>query len=393
MNEKWVQVWGQAHSAFSFFYYPSCKKTYRMIIKSAVSGKKVRLELSNECAVDDVYIGSLTVAKCDENGNFTDDCKEITVDSQLSFCIPKGEVVLTDEVYLDIEASEFFCVSAYVEKGALRSGNLIDDIELLTVKGNVTKKKHIENQRRIRDGVREFASKALKMYFHKPVPLFQSVQVLNETDASSIIVYGDSISQQGYWTNAFSKRIREEFPGRYSVINKSIMGNRLLFDYHERFFCKGLFGTGGMNRMERDILNYPDCEYVILALGTNDFLQYSTIAAPKSQKPTVEQFFDAVVEFSEILKKHGKKLIVFNILNFGEAADSRPEKEEMVMQFNKMLNEKKELFHAVYDQAALCVHPLKPNCTSKDYLGKDYVHPNKRGGRIVANNIDLNWFR
>ena len=93
--------------------------------------------------------------------------------------------------------------------------------------------------------------------------------------------------------------------------------------------------------MERDILNYPDCEYVILALGTNDFLQYSTIAAPKSQKPTVEQFFDAVVEFSEILKKHGKKLIVFNILNFGEAADSRPEKEEMVMQFNKMLNEKK----------------------------------------------------
>ena len=70
MNNKWVQVWGQAHSAFSFFYYPSCKKTYRLVIKSALSGNKVRFELSNECARNDVEIGSLSVAKCDENGKF-----------------------------------------------------------------------------------------------------------------------------------------------------------------------------------------------------------------------------------------------------------------------------------------------------------------------------------
>ena len=56
MNSKWVQVWGQAHSAFSFFYYPSCKKTYRLVIKSALSGKSVRFELSNECAKNDVQI-------------------------------------------------------------------------------------------------------------------------------------------------------------------------------------------------------------------------------------------------------------------------------------------------------------------------------------------------
>ena len=50
MLKKWVQVWGQAHSAFSFFYYPSCKKTYRMVIKSSVSGSQVRIDFSNECA-------------------------------------------------------------------------------------------------------------------------------------------------------------------------------------------------------------------------------------------------------------------------------------------------------------------------------------------------------
>ena len=393
MSEKWVQAWGQAHSALSFFYYPACEKTYRMIVKSAVSGKKIKLELSNECAKNDVEIGSVTVAKCNEKGDFQGDYIPVTLSGSNEFTIKKGQAIETDVVDISIKTGEFYCISIFVKKGALRSGNLIDNVELLTVKGDVTRTPKVENQRRIRDGVREFASKVLKMYFHKPIPLFQSVKLLNDGGASSIIVFGDSISQQGYWTNMFSERIYKEFPGRYSVVNKSIMGNRLLLDYSERFFCKGLFGVGGLNRMERDILNYPDCEYVILALGTNDFLQYNTIAAPKSEKPTVQQFFDGVIEFNEKLKKEDKKLIVFNILNFGEAIDSRPEKEQMVKEFNEMLMENKHLFHGVYDQASLVVNPEKPNCTKKEYLGKDYIHPNKKGGRMVADNVDLDLFR
>ena len=306
MSERWVQAWGQAHSAFSFFYYPACEKTYRMIVKSAVSGKKIKMELSNECAKNDVEIGSVTVAKCNEKGDFQGDYIPVTLSGSNEFTIKKGQAIETDAVDISIKTGEYYCISIFVKKGALRSGNLIDNVELLTVKGDVTRTPKVENQRRIRDGVREFASKVLKMYFHKPIPLFQSVQLLNDEGASSIIVFGDSISQQGYWTNMFSERIYKEFPGRYSVVNKSIMGNRLLLDYSERFFCKGLFGVGGLNRMKRDILNYPDCEYVILALGTNDFLQYNTIAAPKSEKPTVQQFFDGVIEFNEKLKKEGK---------------------------------------------------------------------------------------
>ncbi len=393
MSERWVQTWGQAHSAFSYFYYPSCEKTYRMVVKASVSGRKIRFELSNECAKEAVEIGEITVAHCNEKGDFTDDFIRLSVDGKSDFTMEIGDVFTTDAVDFSVETGDYFCISAFVKKGSLRSGNLLNNVELITVKGNVTEEKCIVNQRRTRDGVREVACKVLKMYFHKPIPLFQSVQLLNDTDASSIIVYGDSISQQGYWTNMFSERIRREFPGRYSVINKSIMGNRLLFDHHKRFIAKGLFGIGGLNRLERDVLNYPDCEYVILALGTNDFLQYNTIAAPKSQKPTVDQFFDGILEMKKKLDEKGIKLIVFNILNFGESIDSRPEKEEMVKRFNEMLMEKKDLFHGVYDQASLVVNHEKPNCTDKKYLGKDYVHPNLEGGKIVAEHIDLDMFR
>ncbi len=392
MENKWVQVWGQAHSAFSFFYYPSCKKTYRLVMKSALSGSKVRFELSNECAKNDVKIGALSVAKCDENGNFIAECKTATVNSQKAFCLKRGQVVLSDEIELDIKSGEFFCINAYVEKGALRSGNLLDNAELLTVKGDVSHISQIENQRRIRDKVREIASTVLKMYFHKPIPLFQSVQVLNDTNARSIVVYGDSISQQGYWTNAFAKRIYEAYPEKYSVINKSIMGTRLLRDFSTRFFCKGLFGKSGLNRLQRDILNYPDVEYVIIALGTNDFLQFGTVQAPKSEKPTAQEFVEGMIKVSEELAKKDIKLIVFNILNFGESIDSRPEKEALVTETNKLLYENRERFYAFYNQADLVVNPEKPTCSKKEYLGKDFVHPNKLGGKIVADNVDLEWF-
>ncbi len=392
LSDKWIQVWGQAHSALSFFYYPSCKKTYRLIIPATVSGKKIKIELSNEYAKNDVYIKELNVAKCDKNGILLQECIQLTVDSHKEFCLNKGQIITTDTATFTIEQGEYFCVSAYVEKGSLRSGNLIDNVELITVKGNAASQREIHNQRRKRDKVRETASKVLGMYFHKPIPLVQSVQLCNNTDASSIIVFGDSISQQGYWTNAFAKRIYERFPGKYSVVNKSIMGNRIRLDFSKRFICKGLFGISAVNRLERDILNYSDCEYVIFALGTNDFLQYGTISAPKSEKPTAKQVFDTVISINEILKKHGKKMIVFNVLNFGECIDSKPEKEAMVKEYNRLLKENKSLFYAVYDQASLCVNPDKPNCSRLEYLGGDKLHPNINGGRIVAENIDLNLF-
>ena len=393
MSEKWVQTWGQAHSALSFFYYPSCEKTYRMVVRSYIQGKAVRLELSNEYAVNDVKIGALTVANCDENGSFCGTYKALTVNGQTAFTIKKGEIVKTDPVDFSVEVDGYFCVSAYVEEGALRSGNLIDNVGLITAKGNVTAQQSVVNERRPRDTVREIASKVLGMYFHKPIPLFQSVELLNETGATAITVFGDSISQQGYWTNAFTERIRKEYKGRYSVINKSIMGNRIRLDFSPRFIAKGLFGISGLNRLQRDVLNYDDTEYVVFALGTNDFLQYGTISAPRSEKPTAKQALDAVVSISDRLREKGKKLIVFNVLHFGSTPDSNAEKVAILKEYNRLLEENKEIFHYVYDQASLCLNPEKPDCSKDEYLGRDKLHPNKKGGQVVADAINLGLFR
>lgn len=393
MAEKWVQVWGQAHAALSHFYYPSCKKTYRTVIHSAISGNKLRLELRNNPGKTSVEIGGITVAKCDKDGNFIDGLyKTVTVNSKESFIIGKNEMVTTDPIDFDISVDEYFCVSIYVTNGKLCSGNLIDNVNLITIKGDYTKIPRAENQTRPRDSVRKLASLVLGMGFHKPIPLINTVELLNNENATSIVMFGDSITQQGFWTNAFEKRIRENYKGRYAVINRSIMGNRTLRDFGKRFPCPGLFGISGLKRYENDVLRFSDAEYVIFVLGTNDFLQYGTIMAPKSDKPTPEEVFNAVKDLSDKAHKCGKKFIVMNVLHFGHCADSRPEKEKMVLEYNKMLMDNRDCFDMVYDQACYCIDKNKPNCSRIELLGKDKLHPNFEGGQVVANNFDLKIF-
>lgn len=392
MEEKWVQVWGQAHSELSHFYYPSCEKTFRFVIDSAIEGNKLRIEVSNEFARNDVHIGEMTAALCDKNGEFLSECKKLCVNGKSDFILKKGETAFTDSLDFSVKAGEYIAVSIFVKEGALRSGNLLNNIELITVKGNVTEERSIINERRKRDKVREVAGNILNLYLHKPLPLIQSVQIMNDTDASSIVVFGDSLCQQGFWTNRFEKRIRNEYPGRYTVINKSIMGNRVLRDFSPRFPCKGLFGPSGLHRFKRDILSYDDVEYVVLALGTNDFLQYATIAAPKAEKPTVEAVFDGIKSISDKLLEKGIRTVIINTIKFGDCIDSRPEKEKLAQQYNEKLKEKEALFYAVYDQATLLQNENKPNCSKLEYLGKDKLHLNTIGGKLVADNFPLNLF-
>ena len=392
MENRWVQIWGQAHSALSHFYYPEEEKTFRFVMNSALSGSKIRLRLSDEVSDNDILIGAITLGKCDKNGNYTGEIKTVTLNSRKDFVIRKGERVLTDECEIAVSVGEYIAVSIFVEKGDLKSGNLLNNVMLFTAKGNVTQKREIVNERRKRDSVIEIAGKILNLYLHKPLPVLESVEVLNSDGAAAITVLGDSLCQQGFWVNRFEERIREAFPGKYSVINKSIMGNRILRNFSRRFPCRGLFGLSALNRLQRDVLDFPDTDYVIISEGTNDLLQPGTIAAPKTETAEAEAILRGVLQIAEKVKTAGKKPIVFNAVMFGECIDSRPYKEERAKEYNRLLEENKESFYYFFNQAEIVINKTKPNCTDKEYLGKDYLHFNEKGGRKVADSINLGIF-
>lgn len=393
MNEsKWVQAWGLSHSALSLFKYPSCAKTFRMVVNSAISGSKLRLTLSNRYGKNDVKIGSVTVAKCDENGNVNGTFIPVDFGGKSSFVIPAAGKLVSDEAEIAVEVGEYFCISLFVRSGDLTSGNLLDNVQLITKPGNYTRTAKMSNERRTRDSVIDVASKLLGMHFPKPIPLFDTVELLNSTGATSIVVFGDSISQQGFWTGPFEERIREAYPGRYSFINRSVMGNRLLRDCSPIFPAKGLYGIRATERAKEDVYPFEDMSHVIFFMGVNDIFEYSSINAFPWEKPETDALFAAIKDVTANLHAKGLKVIMFNIPAFGTAPDSTREKDGLRRIVNKMLEDNKDMFDGFYDVAKEAADPNDDYYSRAELIGDDKLHPNAYGGRYLAGLIDIGMF-
>lgn len=392
-NSKWVQTWGQSHSALSLFCYPSCKKTFRLVISSAISGSAVRLNLSNTYGKQDVEIGAVTVALCDEKGTVYSDFKPLYFNGSKKFTIKKGERLKSDPAFIEIKAGYHFCVNLYVEKGDATSGNLLDNALLVTAAGDKSTAKVLPNERRKRDGVIVVASKLLGMHFPKPIPLFDSVELLNSDGASSIVIFGDSVSQQGFWSNPFEERLRKAYPGKYSLINKSVMGNRLLYDCSPIFVARGLYGKKATTRIKDDIYPYENITHVILFIGVNDIFEYGTINALKKEKPLPADICATIKNITDELHSRGIKVITFDIPAFGTAPDATREKDGLRREVNAWLCENSDMFDGFFDIATAGADPNDDYCSRAEFIGPDKLHPNAKGGKFFAELIDMNFFK
>lgn len=392
-NGNWVQTWGQSHSSLSLFSYPSCKKTFRLVISSAISGSAMRVDLSNTYGTQDVTIGAVTVALCDENGTVYSDFKPVSFNGSKKFTIKKGEQLKSDPVCIDIKAGYHFCVNIYVEKGDAASGNLLDNALLITASGDKSAAKKLPNERRKRDGVIDVASKLLGMHFPKPIPLFDSVELLNSDGASSIVIFGDSVSQQGFWSNPFDEKLRKEYPGKYSLINKSVMGNRLLYDCSPMFVARGLYGKKATTRIKDDIYPYENITHVILFIGVNDIFEYGTINAPKKEKPLPADICSTIKNITDDLHSRGIKVIVFDIPAFGTAPDATREKDALRREVNTWLCENSDMFDGFFDIATAGADPNDDYYSRAEFIGPDKLHPNAAGGKFFAELIDMNFFK
>lgn len=392
-EKKWVQTWGMSHSALSFMYYPSQAKTYRLVMNTAISGEKLRLSISNTYGKKDVVIGGITVAKCNADGKVSGGFEQISFFGKDSFTIEKGTRLRSDEVKFCIKPNEYFCISIFVKSGDLTSGNLLDNAYLITAEGNYTRTPYVENRRRQRDSVIDAAGKLLGMHLPKPIPLFDSVELLNADDASAIVVFGDSVSQQGFWTNPFEKRIREAYPEKYSFINKSVMGNRLLRDCSPIFVAKGLYGNKATTRIYDDIYPYENIKYVIFFMGVNDIFEYSSINALPSEKPDTDAMCATIKQITDDLHARGIKVIMFNIPAFGLAPDATREKDGLRRIVNKWIEDNQDIFDGYYDIASAAADPEDDYKSKVEYIGPDKLHPNAFGGEYLSGLVDLDMFK
>lgn len=387
--ERWVQTWGQSHTALSAFSFGDACRTFRLLINTAVGGSRVRVRLSNVHGSEPVTLGGVCVARCDENGVLCGDAVDLDAPQRLA----AGESIVTGSGKLDLQPGDRFCVSLCVKAGVLQSGNLENTARCLILSGDSRHAIYPNPTTRLKETVRKAACKLLRIQLKPPVPLFETVELLNDTGASSIAVFGDSLSQQGFWTQPFERRIRARFPGRFSVINRGINGNRVLRDTSPVFPLHGFYGVRGVNRLQRDVLQYPDVSHAILSLGVNDLIHYASISGKPQEKPDVDVLCEAIFSLSDRMRETGIRVMGCTLVNFRDCIDATDEKADLCDQVNAVLRQNESRFDALFDLNAVVADPARPQHTRLDYLGKDKMHFNILGGAAVADAIDLGFFR
>lgn len=234
-------------------------------------GKGISIELSNEYGDKPMIIKSLKIS-------FKEDFKKsysLLVNNSRNFVIPEYQVMRSDYLNIDI------CDDVLYIKLLLEPGQAISTL-------GSSKDRYLVDDLSNDDNFYYYGIKRIFIGINKAL--------------DQICFFGDSLTNQGYFTNQVVKRIAQNHK-EWSSFNCGISGNRLLYDSHSMSLWASSFGNAGVNRLERDVFHNQKPKILLFFQGINDLYQAGN-ESPIEEMPTVEELRKAILKVLEICNKY-----------------------------------------------------------------------------------------
>jgi lysophospholipase L1-like esterase len=113
------------------------------------------------------------------------------------------------------------------------------------------------------------------------MPWLKSIDVLPAAPSSTIVAFGDSITDgtcttpNGHdrWEDVLAERFALETPVRHAVVNEGIGGNTAV---NAPGFDPPVNSPPGVDRFDRDVLSHAGVSHLIIFIGTNDIRRGAT---------------------------------------------------------------------------------------------------------------------
>ncbi|OGW81693.1 MAG: hypothetical protein A3G33_08540 [Omnitrophica bacterium RIFCSPLOWO2_12_FULL_44_17] len=164
-------------------------------------------------------------------------------------------------------------------------------------------------------------------------------------------------------------------------------------------FLKGLnrdSSSGGLNRLESDVLQNPSCSHVLILFGNND----SWIRSNNQPETTIEQFEHNIKKIVEQITANNKIAILLNlqpldgekfIQNFPNHFNEQTAFYGDPVSWQKQYSDSIERMVHAYEWEFIDIRtPLEKDVTN--VIGPDGLHPNDLGHKIIAETV-LNYFK
>lgn len=367
---KWVSTWGQAHTDMTLMSprYQDC--TMRLAVTNCLSGDRIRLRVSNQEGRKPFTITQATVRSSEAPP------VAATFSGKPDCVLEPGQEAYSDEIQLCVAPGDLLVISMAF-RGPVTSGNNILECVQCSRKGNYADAAQFSTVRRsIIDCCRDRLA---------AIPALSSVEVLTQEDVGAVVCFGDSITQQSTWTKPLMEACLRKHPGKLTVINKGIGGNRLLSG--PGMPLKRMHGKAGRERFDRDVLDEAGVKAVIIAIGTNDF---SMARSPgKNGWITAEMLAEETERLVQKCREQGIRVYGTTILPRGGSRSYQEAAEKERLRYNTWIRST-ELFDGLIDFDALVRDGDHPDILAFPYNSGDHLHPHSSGGiRMAALAADI----
>jgi len=407
-EQKWVGTWATAPQAATPARVPSFhNQTLRLIVHTSVSGKKVRVRLSNTFGDQPVLIGAAHIARRASEANVdASSDRKVTFEGRESKTIPPGGLVVSDAVDLDVPALSDLAISLFLPEAT--------SAKTVHILAKQTSYMSAENSGDV-TAAAEFPTPTKIDTW----PFLTGVDVAASAHRGAIVAFGSSTTdgdgstddENHRWPDVLAERLQKSGGANadLGVLNEGIIGNRLLSDSHSPGQAGGPFGAtlerygdalgqAGLARYQRDVLDQAGARYVVLVLGINDIL-FPGQFIPASESVTAQNLIDGNRKLLTRAHEKGIRVIETTIPPFEDATFqnpvikfSTPEKEKVRQQVNAWIRSSRE-FDGVIDFDEVLRDPSHPARLLPKYDAGDHLHANDAGYIASANAIRLALFR
>lgn len=364
-------------------------RTQRVSFDNNLNGGRVRLRFSNRYAKIPLRLDRVTVGEADGSA------AAVTLGGDRVITLEPGQEIFSDEIDFAVRAGERLTVNIYIGEE-----QNIESICGLWAKTNAL----VSFGTGDRTGGEDFEEAELDnilpvlkddvlpdkmMYFFG----FDALQVYTDDGVKVVAAFGDSITHMSYVTNALGKRLYRAFPGRVTLINSGIGGNRLMHDgvYAEETPCPAsAFGAAGVKRFERDVFGIDKVDSVLSLIGINDIM-HPLVLEKRTETIPAQEITDGYRRIAEIAHAHGAEIYAGTIMP--EGYDEYPEgwlpvMEEVRLFVNDWIRGENE-FDGYFDYDKALRDPERAGYMLPDVHLGDGLHPNGKGGETAAAAVDI----
>jgi lysophospholipase L1-like esterase len=349
-------------------------QTLRMVLRTSIGGRRVRISLSSMLNAEPVTIGAAHLAIHAGHGAIAPNSgRPLTFSGEASFVVPPGVLVLSDPVDLDVAPLTDLAVSLYLPgPTGPPSSHAIGARTSYVAKGNV-----------VAEGRLPADTATTTAY-----AWLSSVDVVAPPDAFAVVTFGDSITD-GYGTTtdanlAWPAVLAQRLAGsgrtrRVAVVNQGISGNQVL---------RNGSGSSMLARFDRDVLSRPGVKWIVLLGGINDI----NIRGRFGTDPlTPEQLIDGYEQIIARSHAHGIRIVGATVTPQEGQRTATTQGEATRQAVNRWIRTSGR-FDAVVDFDAAVRDPAQPARLHPAYDPGDHIHPNDAGNEAMAAAFDLSVF-